>query len=825
MANEELFKKICDGTAILITGSGAHINVENPDGHKFFSGIDLTNYLYKQVGISQDEMDDDLSNAAQTYLEKKSANSLIEELKLLFSVGKIREEHKNLYRQEWKRIYTTNYDEVPIWATREQEANRIYPITLSTKYNRKLLNKKLCIYINGYIGNLNEETLDSEFKLTEESYMKAIDFSRSYWGNIFREDLETSSAIVVVGLSLKYDLDLKRFLSKKTIDNRVYFIQSKDIKNILKRQLERLGTVLSVGVETFSSELATYAKTYSKNNIETTFEYKSFEEYKTEPALESANIFAVYDMFMYGKLSNNLWHKSGNKYDGIVYRDKINKVIEDLDNGSKAIFIHANLGNGKTFFLEILKHKLKEKNYKIFTLKEAFESITSREIAHITSLKDKLVIIIENYYNYINEIEQFSLHKRKNIQFIFSSRSVMYDVRMREICSILELDQGTSDIINLNYLNDKEVNELSNIFDKNGLWGNKSNLSTNQKRKLLLSKKYGNGQLQAILLDVIKSDLIKDKIANLIKNISEEDDRKLEILILALLVKVMSLNIRPKEISNILGTSVAFDVPFVIDKNVKEIIDFSGSSGEFTLKSSITANYILQTLNCNGEIINALVKTAKYFNDFLHINRCENILKNIVSFSHVKTFLVWNTKKTEFILEYYNKIKELQYYKRNTFFWLQYAIACMNFKRYDLAQTYLDNAYSFFEDGNDNNPFQVDTQQANLYLLMIKNNVDCNVEDIFKKAHGLLMRPRTSRKDNPIKSLLLFQFYTQNEFINRIKSSSLDDLYYDFCRDAYNKLEDYLKYTSIDIENNRKIKNISKKLFHITCKKTSEGGI
>ena len=89
MANEELFKKICDGTAILITGSGAHINVENPDGHKFFSGIDLTNYLYKQVGISQDEMDDDLSNAAQTYLEKKSANSLIEELKLLFSVGKM----------------------------------------------------------------------------------------------------------------------------------------------------------------------------------------------------------------------------------------------------------------------------------------------------------------------------------------------------------------------------------------------------------------------------------------------------------------------------------------------------------------------------------------------------------------------------------------------------------------------------------------------------------------------------------------------------------------------------------------------------------------
>ena len=90
MANEELFKKICDGTAILITGSGAHVNVENPDGHKFFSGIELINHLYKQVGLSQDEIDEDLSNAAQTYLEKKSVDSLFKELKLLFSVGKIR---------------------------------------------------------------------------------------------------------------------------------------------------------------------------------------------------------------------------------------------------------------------------------------------------------------------------------------------------------------------------------------------------------------------------------------------------------------------------------------------------------------------------------------------------------------------------------------------------------------------------------------------------------------------------------------------------------------------------------------------------------------
>lgn len=215
MDNNELFAKICEGNAILITGSGAHINVETPDGNKFLNGKQLARYLYINAGIPEDEIDDDISNAAQTYMELKSANSLVEELKLLFNVGKIQNEHINLYNQNWKRIYTTNYDMVPMLATKEAGNKRIYPVTLSTKYNKQLLDKKLCIYINGYIDNLNEDTLSAEFKLTEDSYMKTTSFLKNHWGEIFNEDLETSSAIVVVGLSLEYDLDLKRFLKKR----------------------------------------------------------------------------------------------------------------------------------------------------------------------------------------------------------------------------------------------------------------------------------------------------------------------------------------------------------------------------------------------------------------------------------------------------------------------------------------------------------------------------------------------------------------------------------------------------------------------------------
>lgn len=85
----------------------------------------------------------------------------------------------------------------------------------------------------------------------------------------------------------------------------------------------------------------------------------------------------------------------------------------------------------------------------------------------------------------------------------------MYDVRLREVCSILNLKQGDSDIINLNHLNDRELKRLSDIFNKNGFWGDESKLSNHKKIKLLGSKKYGNGQLQSILLYIIQSSFIK----------------------------------------------------------------------------------------------------------------------------------------------------------------------------------------------------------------------------------------------------------------------------------------------------------------------------
>jgi len=146
-------------------------------------------------------------------------------------------------------------------------------------------------------------------------------------------------------------------------------------------------------------------------------------------------------------------------------------------------------------------------------------------------------------------------------------------------------------------------------------------------------------------------------------------------------------------------------------------------------------------------------------------------------------------------VNYYDSLKELEYYRENTFFWLQYAIACANIGKYDLAQRFLEAAYSFFHDSEYTVPFQVDTQQARLYLLRIENEKNVDVADYFEKAHLLLMKPAVSLKDNEEKQIQLLRKYVAPAVLKKLPSD-FKDRYRRYCGEAYNKVHEFLKKNS-----------------------------
>lgn len=792
MQLEKVYQAIMNGRAILITGSGAHGDVLTPDGKPFPSGIELAKTIYASCGIMNPENIWDIQDAADTFLEKKSADKLIVELKKMLLIGQIRQKHKDLYAQPWQRVYTTNYDDVPLMATKECDRT-LLPVTLNSCLKKDWEDTRYCVYINGYIGNLNETTLKSEFRLSGKSYTASDVLHNSDWGALFSEDIETADCIVIVGLSLDYDLDIKRFIHNQNAIDKIVFIEKRGISDDKIRKLNRLGMVYPIGMEDFTRKLMEYKKEHiTEIPLPNTYIYKSFEINRKKSTFQKATSFQVYDFFMIGKYYDTLWHRENGKYVNLVYRKALHDVIDALNAECRVIYLHANLGNGKTVFIECLKHQLERSNYQIYLLKEYYEGITAKEIRQIASIPGKKIVIIENYYNYINVLKKIALYPLNDFQFILTARTVLYDTRITEANECLKVKENQSVIIDLNKLTYPEVNAMSNILSTNGLWGTWSNLSAAEKKRHLRSRNSGNAEFQGILVDVLQSDNMRNKIETIVAHIKKVSDSYYEVLILALLIKIMSLNLSANDMSKIMEISIALDADFVHNENVLEILDFSNGQTEFKIRSAVTANLILKELDCNETIIKVLVQTAKFADKYHRLERYENVLKNIISYSHVKTFLLKSGQKEIFLIKYYDSLKELKYYEKNTFFWLQYAIACSNIGNYTLAQRYLDSAYSFFEDSEYTVPFQVDTQQARLYFLQIENDSTIEPTELFRKAHTLLMQPVVSDKDNEEKQLLLLNNYVKKNIRNKLPDS-FSDTYHKFCGEAYNKVSQYTK--------------------------------
>ena len=67
MELQKVYKHILEGNAILITGSGAHLDVHTPNGGEFPSGVTLASRLYKLCGIMEPENPWGLQDASETF--------------------------------------------------------------------------------------------------------------------------------------------------------------------------------------------------------------------------------------------------------------------------------------------------------------------------------------------------------------------------------------------------------------------------------------------------------------------------------------------------------------------------------------------------------------------------------------------------------------------------------------------------------------------------------------------------------------------------------------------------------------------------------------
>lgn len=781
--------KILAGNGILFAGSGFSRSAKNVQGEPLKTASELADFFYSQCGFHKDDCDGDLQNASDEYLEKFGEAQLVDLIRKEFTVAEITDSHISVVRAPWRRMYTTNYDDLLEMASRK--ASKLLTGVSSerdiTQYKDK---RTLCIHLNGFVSTVQPCDLKTSFKLTHTSYQSAVSLDSSAI-RMFRLDIANAPIVVFVGFSCNNDLDISRIISQYAERGNVVFIVSSNERKTTIARLQKFGIVFDCGLDAFATKIEERRSIVTKSEEEE-FYFSSFDLYPSEydPTIDikSSNII---DLIVQGSVHFSMIKSSLleiNKPRYYLRRRDLDKACQRIiDEEVKNIVVHSDLGNGKTMFLAGLSALLQEKGYTVFWFRRRGENIC-REIEQIIKYP-KPVIIVDGYSKYLEKdsglLALLRLYRADTI-VIVAERSTLHDVYFMQLeRRIFDQEYQTYD---LNSLSDEEIHSLIALADDYGLWGDKSSASHSAKFTEI-SKKYERS-LRLFWLAVLKSPVIGRRLHNLLKQIKEVKEC-FEATVLILCSNILGFDINLNLLIDLLDSDLFANPAFNKNSRIKEIIDFS--SNNIVVRSSVLSEYLIGHSNYKAEVADLLVKVVLRIDQWWDDREGNHIVRSIASYSQLQRLfnIKENSENNKYIHQVFSGIKTTRYASRNYHFWLQYAIAHLADREYDLARRYFDTAYSYAKATNAD-LYQINNHYAR-YLL--ENAINCDDEEAcmeaFRQAHEILSNREDPNRNKhyPIRVALLYSpFYRR--FYKRIRTE--DQVYFkQSCEDLLDRIDWY----------------------------------
>ncbi|WP_343632467.1 SIR2 family protein [Fluviicola sp.] len=732
MSLNNAIEKILTGNCLLFTGSGFGYGAKNIQDKEFLLGSGLSNLLYQECGIT--EHDNDLKSASELFLDDRGEHELIEILKREFTLKTITEDHSLIGTLPWKRIYTTNYDQI-LEHSYIAAGNLLTPVSLIDKIDQYKDFRKLCVHLNGYIDSLTPNSLNHEFKLTNTSYL-TTDFINSQWVDLFRSDIQTCDEIIFIGFSTTSDLDISRIIAEKitSIKEKCLFIVGPQESSLNIKRLEKFGEVYKIGLNGFVNEIKEKQKTFTPPE-EITYIFKSFKQFSLSDELHSLKDDDFYELMLKGNLNSTLAHQSlidFNKYPYILKREEVDTFFEKVNGGQLNFVVHSNLGNGKTCYLHCVALTALHQRYNVFKFEQYFD-ITNAEVERICNLKGKNLIIIDGYSNDLDLIETVERFRKSNTILLIAERSIVNDT----IYDALEEKIGNNyTSFNLNHLHNSEVLEFSKLLTSYGLWGKDAGLSLESKRRRINDDFHAT--IRLTLLDVLKSPDIRSRLTNLIDPLkSNKPFYHASLLILS--SNILDFSLTLEELVYLLDEELLNNPSFYNNSQLNELIDFKNRT--IKINSSILAESILHSNKYHHDLIPLLVNLVKKLNQTRANKNHHNILKSIISHSRLQK-LFNTTEHNDFrklVIKFFEEIKNLEYCTTNPFFWLQYAMARLEIRDYKVADQFFNSAYAFAQKRANFDTFQLDNHYSRFLLENEIFNGDLeSCMPQFLKAHAIL---------------------------------------------------------------------------------------
>lgn len=720
------------GNSILFLGAGFPSGSRNSVHTDIPRAAKLSENICDLGGF---ERDGDLAYSADRYLRHNEPAKLIGYLKDSFTIEKVKNCHQQIANINWRRVYTTNYDNCFELAA-GLHSKSITPITLESSPKRYWGNRDICVHINGSIQLLDENTIENSFKLSESSYTNSDAFTDSSWSYRFKTDLGLCSQIIFIGYSL-YDMEIRRLLvSDEEINKKTFFICSENPSEKENHRLSKYGEVFAIGVDKFGEMLADTAPEELPESIEYLSSF-SREEIKFDKNY-NYNDSDVRDLLLRGNVKPNAVAMSitAEKNMYAVTRTESKRAISLLKEAD-ALVIHGDIANGKSIMLNQISANLQIEGKLVYTIKDP-ESWYKEDIEKLSDLNRQIYLFVDDFEQHIEIIKYFTHCLNSNGKLVLAERPHRY----RRLVPILKELGITYKTINIDYLHEEEIDAMVQIIEDCGFWANLGGLGNQKKHRYIVTE--CESQISLVLLDVLKSPDILSRFNRSFAEILKHPDTKKCVHAICLIQYLLPSFCKRSFISDIAETNHVYAPEFA--ERLERSGMFTFERGQLVTRSSIFCTHILKNLYNASYSIDQMVRIASKLHRLKDTQEYEHseLYRGIMKFGTLSDIFPESNIVESYNMFYDRLKRELPQVANNPHYWLQYAMAVMSAGKLADAERILLNAYGKAERYEYYDKTYIDNQFARLNLKKAIEEKEQNIlMEYFLCAHRILINERS----------------------------------------------------------------------------------
>ena len=746
MELDQIYYDALKGNCFLFLGAGFSYEAKNAAGERFPSADKLATQL--QDKLDYDEERPQLKQASEDYIDEFGKEALFKIISDTFRVKSTNVDYSVLTKMKWRRFYTTNYDDLIEQTFRQKKIN-IHSLLINDEPSLMIPGEISCIHLNGFVEKMELSKFDSEFKLTETSYLTQM-FTNSKWKTVFNADLRECDRVFFIGYSL-YDLDIEKILVENPdINRKCVFITEEKPSLSLQKKLSKYGNILKIGVAGFLNGLENSIDVWG--DVKSEFRYENVHRYDSVIPDSSVTTKDIISLFLYGSekqsaIKDSILSGNSNYY---IFRRKIKDLDHDLKRYS-CVVVHSKLANGKSMFCLGAMEYLTSLGYTVFSLNNS-KDITSAEIENLKQEK-RPVLIIENYHRYIPTLQLLGAINTDNIKIILTCRTELQEIYVENLD-----DLGWSSFeLDVNYLTKEELTVLINIMGSNGLFGERSNL--NEKQKFNYLTKNCRREISLILADILKAPQITERINELLSKVRKDSELE-ECLLACSIASYLGYEFDSIDIQTLTSARGIDKVKYLKDETTSQILE-KNSQGLVVLKNPVLAKHILAVkVETNpNEFLKFLVEFYGKLNQYSSYERkYHDLMKDINIFSN--QLKLFGEKNCFTINNFYDRVRLYSDNSRNHHFWLQFAIAKLSIKEYDDAKTYIETTISLAKDRRYNFDW-VNCQYARL-VIETAHLVDNTKEIIERLKFASSLIINQNNRHYPFRVACSFVYYARD---------------------------------------------------------------